>query len=193
VSVDVVILGPPGAGKGTQAEFISQDASIPHIATGDMIRAAIADGTQLGNEVKAIYDAGDLIPDDLMIEVIRERLSQSDTADGFVLDGFPRTEAQAEALDSMLGDLDRELSLVLDFEVSEEVAVERLLGRAREQGRSDDSPEVVRHRLEVFHQKTEPLIAYYRTRGLLVPIHADRSVGEVSAEVQQVLQTAAAE
>ncbi|HEY7196192.1 MAG TPA: adenylate kinase [Gaiellaceae bacterium] len=193
MSVDVVILGPPGAGKGTQAEFISQDASIPHIATGDMIRAAIADGTQLGNEVKAIYDAGDLIPDDLMIEVIRERLSQSDTADGFVLDGFPRTEAQAEALDSMLGDLDRELSLVLDFEVSEEVAVERLLGRAREQGRSDDSPEVVRHRLEVFHQKTEPLIAYYRTRGLLVPIHADRSVGEVSAEVQQVLQTAAAE
>lgn len=189
----MILIGPPGAGKGTQAQRIAADAAIPHIATGDMIREAIADGTPLGAEVRAIYDAGDLIPDELMIGLIRERLAQDDTSAGFVLDGFPRTEGQAEALDAMLAEIDRELSLVLEFQVTEDVAVERLVGRAVEQDRTDDTPDVVRHRLEVFHAKTEPLIAYYRTRGILVGIHADRSVDEVFAEVQDVLQTAAAE
>ena len=189
--LDVVILGPPGAGKGTQARRISADTGIPHIATGDMLRAAIAADTQLGRKVKSIYDAGDLVPDELMIELIRERLSEEDTADGFMLDGFPRTLTQAEALDEMLAGIDRELSVVFQFQLPEEVTITRLVGRARDEGRSDDAPEVIRHRLEIFHAQTETLIAYYRTRGILVPIHAERSVGEVFAEVQQALEQVA--
>lgn len=192
MSMDIVILGVPGAGKGTQAKLIAADVGIPHIATGDMIRAAIAEGTPLGLEVKAVYDAGDLIPDDLIIGLIRERLAADDTADGFVLDGFPRTHAQAEALDGMLAEIERDLSIVLEFQLSEETAVERLLGRARDEGRTDDDPTVVRHRLEVFHQQTERVIEHYRVKSILVGIHADRSVGEVFAEVQSVLETSAA-
>lgn len=190
MSLDLVILGPPGAGKGTQADLVSADAGIPHIATGDMLREAMQDETPLGLEVKPIYDAGDLIPDELMVGLIRERLSQPDTEAGFILDGFPRTLPQAEALDEMLAEIDRVLSAVLLFDLPEEVAVERLLGRAREQGRSDDTPEVIRHRLEVFHAKTKPVVDYYRSKGLLVDIRAERPVDEVLAEVQQVLAAA---
>jgi adenylate kinase len=193
MALDVVILGPPGAGKGTQGKLIAEEAGIPHVNTGDMFRAEVAAESDLGRRVRAILDAGDLVPDDLTIEVVRVRLAQDDTGDGFVLDGFPRTLAQAEALDRLLEDLDRgELSVVLDFHVTDEVAIARLLGRAAEQGRSDDAPEKIRHRLEVYHEQTEPLVEYYRVRGLLVGIHADRSVEEVFAEVQQVLETAAA-
>ena len=155
-----------------------------------MLREAMEAGTPLGLEVKPIYDAGDLIPDELMIGLIRERLSAPDTGAGFILDGFPRTVPQAEALDEMLAELERELSVVLRFELPEEVAVERLVGRAREQGRADDTPEVIRHRLEVFHAKTEPVVGYYRDKGLLVDVDADRGVGEVLADVQQVLAAA---
>jgi adenylate kinase len=190
VSLDIVILGPPGAGKGTQAGLVSADAGIPHIATGDMLRGAIQEETPLGLEVKPIYDAGDLIPDDLMVGLIRERLSQPDTEAGFILDGFPRTLPQAEALEEMLAEIDRELSAVLLFDLPEEVAVERLLGRAREQGRTDDTPEVVRHRLEVFHAKTEPLVDHYRAKGLLLDVHAERPIDDVRAEVQQYLAAA---
>ena len=190
MSLDLVILGPPGAGKGTQADLVSADAGIPHIATGDMLREAMQDETPLGLEVKPIYDAGDLIPDELMVGLIRERLSQPDTEAGFILDGFPRTLPQAEALDEMLAEIDRVLSAVLLFDLPEEVAVERLLGRAREQGRSDDTPEVIRHRLEVFHAKTKPVVDYYRSKGLLVDIRAERPVDEVLAEVQQVVAAA---
>src|SRR5512134_1518697 len=144
-----------------------------------MLREAIGAETPLGLEVKPIYDAGDLIPDDLMVGLIRERLSQPDTEAGFILDGFPRTLPQAEALDGMLAEIDRELSAVLLFDLPEEVAVERLLGRAREQGRTDDTPEVVRHRLAVFHAKTEPLVGHYRAKGLLLDVHADRPIDEV--------------
>jgi adenylate kinase len=155
-----------------------------------MLREAMEAGTPLGLEVKPIYDAGDLIPDDLMIGLIRERLSAADTGTGFILDGFPRTVPQAEALDEMLAEIDRELLVVLRFELPEEVAVERLVGRAREQGRADDTPEVIRHRLEVFHAKTEPVVGYYREKGLLVDIDAERAVTKVLADVQQVLAAA---
>jgi adenylate kinase len=188
LALDIVILGPPGAGKGTQAKLISADAGVPHIATGDMLRAAIAEGTPLGREVERWVAAGRLVSDDLMIRLVRERLLADDTAEGFVLDGFPRTLPQAEALDVMLDEIDREpLSLVLDFELPEEVAVERLLGRAR----SDDTPELIRVRLRE-QRVPDELVAYYRTRGLLVAIQADRTPGEVFAQIQDVLQSAAA-
>jgi adenylate kinase len=191
--LDVVIMGPPGAGKGTQGKLIAADAGIPHVNTGDMFRAEVAAETDLGRRIRTILDAGDLVPDNLTIEVVRGRLAHDDTADGFVLDGFPRTLPQAEALDRVLEELDRgELSVVLDFHVADEVAIQRLLGRAAEQGRSDDTPDRIQHRLHVYHEQTEPLVEYYLTRGILVGIHADRSVEEVFAEVQQVLETASA-
>jgi adenylate kinase len=193
MALDVVILGPPGAGKGTQAKRIASEAGLPHVATGDMIRAAIAAGDDLGSRVKAIYDRGDLCPDDLMVEVIRARLAREDTVGGFVLDGFPRTLAQSEALDRILEELDRgALSVVLHFQIDEEIAVQRLVGRALEEGRTDDTPDVVRHRLEVYHASTEPVIGYYRAKGILVGIDAAGSVDAVFAEVQEVLQAAEA-
>ena len=190
MSLDIVVLGPPGAGKGTQAKLIETDRGIPQIATGDMLRAAIAVGSELGLRVKAIVDRGDLVPDELMIDLIREELSADVAADGFVLDGFPRTVAQAEALDAMLAELGRRLALALEFQVPEEVAVERLVGRARKEGRTDDAPEVIRHRLEVFRRQTEPVLEHYRAQGILVAVHAERSVDQVQAEVQEAVEAA---
>jgi adenylate kinase len=188
--LDIVILGPPGAGKGTQAELISEDAGIPHINTGDMYRAAVAAGSELGARVKPYMDAGELVPDDLTIAVVRERLSQPDTARGFVLEGFPRTLPQAEALDEILAESDRELSVVLHFQLSDEMAEQRLLKRAL-QGREDDTPEIIHRRMETM-RIPEELVEYYRAKGILVGIHAERTIEEVFAEVQQVLQAAAA-
>jgi adenylate kinase len=191
VALDILILGPPGAGKGTQGQRISAELGMPHINTGDMYRTAVAEGTGLGEKVHPYLERGELVPDDLTIDVVRERLSQPDTAEGFVLDGFPRTLPQAEALDAILAESDREVSVVLDFQLSEELAEQRLLRRALEQRREDDTPEVIHRRMETMRIPYE-LVEYYRARGILVGIHAERSIDEVFAEVQSVLQAATA-
>jgi len=188
--VNVLLLGPQGAGKGTQAKRIAAEYELPHIATGDMLRASISAGDPLG--VKAILDQGRLVPDDVMIELIRSRLAQPDAERGFVLDGFPRTMAQAEALDAMLREIDKRLDLVLELQVPDEVAVERLTRRAELEGRPDDTPEAIRRRLELYHEETEPLVEYYRSRGNVVGIHGDRSENQVFAEIQQALEQAGA-
>ena len=189
--MNLLLLGPQGSGKGTQARRISAEYGIPHIATGDKLRAAIASGTPLGLEVKPILDRGELVPDELIIDLIRERLDEPDAADGFVLDGFPRTMGQADALDSMLREIGRELTVVFALQVSDEICIERLLKRAREEQRPDDTPEAIRRRLELYHRETEPLIEHYRTLGVLIPIHADGTPNEVFAEIQAALEQVA--
>ena len=153
-----------------------------------MLRAAIAAGTPLGLRVKPIYDRGELVPDELAIELIRDRLGEEDAESGFVLDGFPRTMAQAEALDAMLAEIGRELDLVLALQIDDESVKDRLLKRAGEEGRMDDTPEVIARRLETYHRETSPLVEHYRTRGLAVGIHADRTVSEVFAEIQRAIE-----
>jgi adenylate kinase len=187
----VLLLGPQGAGKGTQAQRISGEYGIPHIASGELLRREIAAGTPLGGAVQEIYDRGDLVPDHLVIDIVRSRLSQDDARDGFVLDGFPRTLAQAEALDDMLSEIGQDLGLVLELQVPDEVGRARMLKRGREEGRADDTPEAIDRRLELYHRETEPLVAYYRAQGKLVGIHGDRAVDEVFDEIQQVLEQAA--
>jgi adenylate kinase len=186
--VNILFLGPQGAGKGTQAKRISQAYGIPQIATGDMLRDAMAAGTDLGQRVKPIYDSGQLVPDDLMIELVRERLGQPDARDGFILDGFPRTIAQAEALDEMLAEIGRPLDVVLELQLDDAVATERMLRRAAEEGRTDDTPEAIQKRLALYHELTEPLVAHYLPTGKVVGIHGDRSVDDVYAEIQDALE-----
>jgi adenylate kinase len=190
--VNVLLLGPQGSGKGTQAKRIEAEYGIPHIATGDMLRNAIAQETELGRQVKPILENGDLVPDELMIDLIQERLEQPDTADGFILDGFPRTAAQADALDNMLSEIERELSIVFEFQLSDDVARERLLKRAELENRTDDTPEAITRRLDLYHEQTEPLVEHYRLQGNLVGVHGARTVNEVFSEVQEALDQVAA-
>jgi adenylate kinase len=185
---DILLLGPQGAGKGTQGRLIAAEYDVPHVATGDMLRAAMAASTELGRQVKPIYDAGRLVPDDLMIALIRERLGAEDARAGFILDGFPRTMPQAEALEEMLRDIGRDLDVVFEFQLEDQVGRERMLRRAAEEGRADDTPEAIDERLRLYHAETEPLIEYYRARGNLVGIHADRPVQTVFGEIQQALE-----
>jgi adenylate kinase len=186
--MNLLLLGPQGSGKGTQATRIAADYGIPHISTGEMFRAAIAAGTELGRRVEPILAAGELVPDELTVELIRERLGHPDARRGFVLDGFPRNLAQAQALDRMLEGIGRDLDAVLYFDLPDEVAIERLLGRARAEGRTDDAPDVIERRLAIYHEQTEPLAEYYRARDRLVPLHADRTVDEVYAQLQDALE-----
>ncbi|HEX6664945.1 MAG TPA: adenylate kinase [Gaiellaceae bacterium] len=186
--LNVLMLGPQGAGKGTQAKRISVEYAVPHVASGEILRAEMAAGTELGLRVKDVYDRGDLVSDDLMIELIHNRLDQPDTESGFILDGFPRTTVQAEALDSILSAIGRAFSVVFALQISDEVAFERLRRRAAIEGRADDTDTAIRRRLDNYHRETEPLIEYYRVRGNLVPIHGDGSENEVFAEIQRALE-----
>jgi adenylate kinase len=191
VALNLLILGPQGAGKGTQAKRIANEYGVPHISTGDILRAAIAAATDLGLRVKPIVESGSLVPDELMVDLIRERIGADDTEPGFVLDGFPRTLAQAEALDAMTSEIGRTFTVVLALQVPDEVARERMLGRAAKEGRTDDTPEAIDRRLELYHRETEPLIEHYRTQGIVVGVHADATVNEVFAEIQQALEQVA--
>jgi adenylate kinase len=205
--VRLVLVGPPGAGKGTQAQFIAAQFAVPKISTGDIFRANVSEGTELGMTAKKYMDAGDLVPDEVTSAMVRERLKEDDAGDGFLLDGFPRTVPQAETLDEMLGGLDVGVDVVLELVVDDEEVIRRLSGRrtCRSCGhiwhvdfdpptrdgicddcggqlfqRDDDKPDTVRHRLEVYAEQTAPLIAYYAEKGVLVGIDATGPVDDVT-------------
>ena len=180
----IVLLGPPGAGKGTQAARVARRFDCPHIATGDIFRANVASGTELGRVAQEYMDRGDLVPDEVVIAMVMERLAEADCGAGFVLDGFPRTVNQAEALDRRLVELGTPLDAALSFEVTEEELLRRLAGRAAAQHRADDAEQTIRHRLEVFAQKTWPLIDYYAHRGLLITVDA---IGPIEVVTKRIL------
>jgi adenylate kinase len=214
--LNLVLLGPPGSGKGTQGERLQEDFHLPYHATGDILRAAVRDETELGRKAQEYMHRGDFVPDDLIVEVIAERLDEKEAADGFILDGFPRTLAQAEALDAKLGELGRTLSAAILIDVDDDEVVRRLGGRrccsnghifhvdfdppknedicdvcgAPLSVRDDDKPEVIRHRLEEYHSKTaEPLIPYYEKQGILKRLDGDRPPDEVSDRIRALLAT----
>lgn len=178
----VVLLGPPGAGKGTQAQLLAGRLGVPAISTGDMLRAAVAAGSDLGQRVQSVMASGALVDDALMAEVVRERVAQPDTANGYLLDGYPRTLPQAETLAGILQDAGQALDAVVLVDVPEDELVRRALLR----GRDDDKEDVIRERLRVYREKTEPLIGYYRQRGLLREIDGNRPIEEVTSRMYSV-------
>ena len=186
----ILILGPQGSGKGTQAKRIAEAYGVPHVATGDILRAAVADGSELGAQVRPILERGDLVPDELMVGLIRERLADED---GFVLDGFPRTVAQAEALDAMLDEIGKPLDAVILLQVSDEVATEAPPARVPQQeGRADDSPEAIRNRLRLYHELTELVVDRYQVAGIEVIVDGEQTMDEVFAAIQDALEGVAA-
>jgi adenylate kinase len=186
----ILFLGPPGSGKGTQTRMLAQRLGIPVISTGEMLRAAVREGTPLGGKAKAVMEAGGLVPDDLMIQLIRERLSEADAREGFILDGFPRTVDQAKELEQLLADTGNGLGLsgVINLEVPEAVLVDRLHGRSNEEHRTDDRPDTILERLKVYHSKTEPVIGFYRERGLLAEVDGIGDVDEIAQRIDQALR-----
>ncbi|ALE79098.1 adenylate kinase [Pseudonocardia alni] len=179
----LVLVGPPGAGKGTQAEQMAKRLDVPHISTGDLFRANLRDETELGREAKRYMDAGDLVPDEVTVAMVRDRLGDADTASGFILDGFPRNVAQAGSLSEILSDKGLELDAVVQFDVDDEVVVQRLLGR----GRSDDNEDTIRNRQRVYREETAPLLDHYRDR--LVTIDAVGEIDEITDRVFSALHT----
>lgn len=191
----VVLLGPPGAGKGTQAQIIAEKLNVPAISTGDIFRANVSGQTDLGRQAKAYMDAGDLVPDDITVAMVKDRLAEPDAKAGFLLDGFPRTIAQAEQLRSSLAEMGNGLDCVLELVVDEEELVRRLSGRrmlvdGEWVQRDDDKPETVRHRLAVYREQTEPLSGFYQREGLLARIDAMGTVEEVTARAIAALREA---
>ena len=211
----ILLMGPPGAGKGTQAENLVQTFSIPHISTGDMFRAAVKEGTELGKQAKACMDSGKLVPDEVTIGIVRERLSKDDCKDGFLLDGFPRTVPQAEALDKILKDLDTKLDKVLNIEVPNSDLIDRAIGRriCKSCGatynikfnptkvenvcdncggelyqRGDDNEETMANRLAVYEDQTKPLIDYYKRAGIYVAVDGRRAIDEVTKSLIEILK-----
>jgi adenylate kinase len=214
--LNLVLLGPPGSGKGTQGERLNEDLRLPYYATGDILRAAVRDETELGREAKGYMDRGDLVPDEVIVGVIAERIDSNEALDGFILDGFPRTTPQAEALDAKLTELGRAVTGVLLIDVSDDEVVRRLGGRRtceanghvfhvefeppQQEGvcdidgsplivRDDDKPEVIRKRLATYHEKTEPLVSYYDSRGVLRRIAGEAAPDEVAEQVRRTLAT----
>jgi adenylate kinase len=183
----LLIMGPPGAGKGTQAAMICEEFGVPHVSTGDLFRLNLTQGTALGQEAKKYMDAGEYVPDSVTNGMVRERLKEADTKDGFLLDGYPRTVAQVAELDGMLSS--KPLDRVIELTADTDVVVERLLGRAIEQGRADDTEDVIRRRLEVYEEQTAPLTALYKSRGLLVQVDGLGSVEEVTARISAALNS----
>ena len=183
----LILFGPPGAGKGTQANKISEGYVAAHISTGDMLRAAVKNGTELGTLAKSFMDKGELVPDDVIIGIIKDRIKEDDAKQGFMLDGFPRTIAQAEALSGMLESESETIDTVVSIEVKDEEIIERILERAKIEGREDDTEDVVRNRLNVYRNQTEPLKSYYQDAGVLAEVDGMGTIDEVFGRIKAVL------
>ncbi|KLK95058.1 adenylate kinase [Microvirga vignae] len=189
----IILLGPPGAGKGTQAVRLVERLGIPQLSTGDMLRAAVAAGTPVGLKAKAVMDRGELVSDDIVVGIIADRIEESDAKKGFILDGFPRTVAQAEAFDAMLAQKGLELDAVVEFKVNEDELVGRIVKRAQEceargeQVRKDDNPEIFKTRLEAYRAQTAPLSAYYQGKGMLKTVDGMKPIDEVTEAVREIL------
>jgi len=186
----IVLLGAPGSGKGTQAALLEQRLGVPHISTGVLFRKAVKDQTELGRRIKTIMDSGELVPDDLTLELLEERMNRDDTKSGFILDGYPRNLAQAEALDALLEKLGMPVQEAIQIDVDTEEVVARIARRAAEEGRSDDTEEVVRNRMRIYEEQTAPVVDYYAEQGLLTQVLGTGSIEEVLQLILSVLDQA---
>ncbi len=184
----LVLLGPPGSGKGTQATRLKEKLGIAHISTGDLLRAEVAAGSDLGKQAKAVMDAGNLVSDEILLGMLRSRLKQDDVTKGFILDGYPRNLVQAEALDGVLAEIGQPLDAVVQLDVPTELLVQRIAGRAAEQGRADDNPESVRQRLQVYNDQTAPVVDFYAGRGTLARVDGVGELDEVEGRITAALR-----
>jgi adenylate kinase len=187
----LVLLGAPGSGKGTQAARLKEHLQVPHISTGDLLRAEVAAGSALGLQAKVVMDRGDLVSDEILLGMLEDRLSRPDVSGGFILDGYPRNLAQADALGRLLARIGQPMDHAVQLEVDTDLLVARIAGRAKEQGRVDDSPESVRNRLNVYNEVTAPVVDYYRQRGMLKVVHGEGSMDDVFTRIVAALSVGA--